>query len=102
MTLIRVALIVAAVAFAAMIVSAALRADIFESFAAVSADPWGAVSLVDLYIGFLAFGVIVWFVEPDMRARLGVIIALPFLGNLVALPWLAWRLPMFARALRRR
>lgn len=97
MTLIRIVLVLIALGFLAMIVNAGLQADIFESFAAVAADPWGAVSLVDLYIGFFAFAVIIWLFEPDMRIKLAAIVLMPFLGNLIVLPWLAWRLPLIAR-----
>lgn len=98
MTLIRILLAAAALGFLAMIVNAGLQADIFESFAAVAADPWGAVSLVDLYIGFFAFAVVIWVFEPDTRIKIAAIVLMPFLGNLIALPWLAWRLPRMVRA----
>jgi hypothetical protein len=63
----------------------------WEGVAKVTANPWGVVTLVDLYLGFLIFGIVLWRFEPN-RVIAGVAIALmPVLGNLVPLAWLVWR-----------
>jgi hypothetical protein len=45
---------------AALIVWASMNANFGESFSAITADPWGIVSLVDLYLGFLIFAAFVF------------------------------------------
>ena len=85
-------LAVAAVLLAA-ILRAAASADIFESFAAVVADPWGLVGIVDLYAALALLAVLVWVLEPRRPVALAVILASPVLGSLAPALWLAWRLP---------
>lgn len=98
MTPIRIALVAGTILLAALIVRAALSADFFEAFARIGADPWGLVSLVDLYLGFIMFAVVIGLIErPVVTAVL--VVALLILGNVVGAIWLAVRLPELGRRL---
>lgn len=99
MTVPRVALAAAALVLAALIVRAMAQASFGASFAAIAADPWGLVTLVDLYLGFLFAAAVVALVERPLAAA-GWIVALLVLGNVVSAVWLALRLPRIAAALR--
>jgi hypothetical protein len=87
----RIALISTALVLAGAIILAGLNANLWTSFGRIIADPWGVVTLVDLYAGFLVAGVVIWCVEPRKGLAVVLILLTPFLGNLVTLPWLALR-----------
>lgn len=53
---------------------------------------WGRISLVDLYSGFFISLIFVWLFEPKLWLKLLVTLALPLLGNPVAIIWLAFRI----------
>jgi hypothetical protein len=76
---------------AGSIVWAFTQADFWTSVAQIMANPWGVVTVIDLYLGFFIFAIVLWRFEPDRRIALVAIISLPFLGNVVTLAWLAWR-----------
>ena len=60
------------------------------SFAEMIRDPWGVVTLIDLYAGFIAFAlVLAYFEKPWVAVLLFVLMC--GLGNLVSLGWLALR-----------
>jgi hypothetical protein len=61
-----------------------------ESFGAMIRDPWGVVTLIDLYAGFIAFVLVIAFYEkPWVAAVLFGLLCV--LGNIVSLGWLAFR-----------
>lgn len=64
------------------------------------ADPWGRVTLFDLYLGFFFLAVIIaLFERKSWRAALWII-PLPVLGNIWAAVWLVFALPELARRLK--
>jgi hypothetical protein len=67
------------------------RAPFWPAVSEIVANPWGVVTLVDLYLGFLIFGIVIARFEPNRGLAVGMIAAMPFLGNVVPLAWLAWR-----------
>lgn len=75
----------------AAIARAATQADIFVSFAMISADPWGLVAIVDLYLGFLLMAVVIQVFEGHAIRALLWIIPLVLFGNIVAALWLIVR-----------
>lgn len=87
----RFVFIALAVALTAFIVWAALNASFGESFAMIAAMPWGLVSLLDLYIGFACFAVVIGYVERNVPLTITIVALLFVLGNVVAAGWLAWR-----------
>jgi hypothetical protein len=88
---------IAFVVLAAAIVWAAGQADIIESFARITDDPWGVVTLVDLYAGFAVVAVLIGLIEPRRWVTLLVVILIPFLGSLVPAAWLVARFPLVTR-----
>lgn len=61
-----------------------------ESFSAMIRDPWGVVTLIDLYSGFIAFALVMAFFEKPWVAIV-LFALLCVLGNVVSLGWLAFR-----------
>ena len=86
-------------AFALMIIWAVLTADFFASFDAITADPWGVVTLADLNLGLVLTSIVIAGFERDWRA-VAWIAPLPFLGNVWAVAWFVVRLPALMRRLR--
>jgi hypothetical protein len=68
-------------------------APFWPSLAHVTANPWGIVTLVDLYVGFILFGLLIAAVEKRVLVPLGLTLLACLLGNLVFAAWLVWRLP---------
>lgn len=66
-------------------------APFWPSVAEITRNPWGIVTLVDLYLGFFIFAIVIARYEPNRPVAVGLIAAMPFLGNVVPLAWLAWR-----------
>jgi hypothetical protein len=93
-SLLRALLAVAALALTAAIFWALGRASMFESFGKIIADPWGVVTLIDLYAGFLAISVVIAVAEPKRSIAAIAIILTPFLGSVMPLIWLIARLPL--------
>jgi hypothetical protein len=91
MTPLRIALLAAAAILAAAIFWASQAAPFFAGFSTVLANPWGVVTLIDLYAGFLFAAVLVWLAEPDKRLAATLILITLVLGNVVPLVWLAAR-----------
>jgi hypothetical protein len=61
-----------------------------DSFAEMIRDPWGIVTLIDLYAGFIAFAlVLAYFEKPWVAVLLFVLMC--GLGNLISLGWLVIR-----------
>ena len=66
-------------------------APFWPSVAAITANPWGVVTLVDLYLGFFIFAVVIARFEPSRAVAVSLIALMPILGNVVPLGWLIWR-----------
>jgi hypothetical protein len=87
-------------ALAASIVWAFGRMPFWEGVSAVTANPWGIVTLVDLYVGFVMLGLLAglverwpWWIWPMMLASF-------ILGNVVYAAWALVRLRSLAERLR--
>lgn len=98
MTVLRILLIVLAVGFAAMIGWAINTGDFATEGNWLISNPWGIISLVDLYIGFLLSAVVIAAFEKPLHAALWIA-PIPFLGNVWTLIWFAYRLPSLWRRL---
>jgi hypothetical protein len=99
MMVMRSALLVLAIIFAALIIWAMQTGDFWAEGSWLTSNPWGIVSLTDLYLGFLVAATFMYFLEGP-GARWFWIIPLPFLGNVWTLLWLAYRLPSLYARLR--
>ncbi len=89
----RVVFSILGLGLAALILWASMTADLFESFAAIAADPWGIVALADLYIGFFIFAAFVFLVDGPRPLSFVWVIALMALGNVLSVIWLVLRFP---------
>lgn len=70
-----------------------------SEFSQISALPWGKVSLIDLYLGFVIFAVIFFYMEK-LPIALVLTLLMMTLGNWVPAFWLAYRLPKLVRLFR--
>ncbi len=89
-----------AVGLVVLIIWAGMNANFWESFGRIVADPWGIVSLVDLYLGFIVASVVIVIFERNKGVAALWVVPVYFLGNIVTAIWLAWRLPDLVRRLR--
>lgn len=89
-----------AIAFASAAILALLVGSFFwagrqqglgEGFAAVMEQPWGVVTVLDLYTGLLFVAAWIHALERDWRKTLGWSVALATLGNVATLAYLIWR-----------
>ena len=83
-----------AIALAFAIVWAGMTAGqtLSEAVGWLVSEPWGVVSLIDLYLGFVLIATLIWVFEPNKLIALAFILPLPILGNVWSAVWLAWRL----------
>ena len=80
-------------ALGALIVLAFQTGDFLAAGGWMMSDPWGQVTLADLYLGFLITAVLIAFLEPKRWLAAVWILPLPVLGNVWAAIWLVvrWR-----------
>jgi len=99
MTLVRILSALGGLALLALIVWAVLTAgqSLTEAIAWLVSEPWGVVSLFDLYLGFFLIAVLIWVLEPNKAIALAFILPLPVLGNVWAAVWVAWRIASVVR-----
>jgi hypothetical protein len=76
---------------AGSIVWAFTQAPFWESVALIIANPWGVVTLIDLYLGFFIVAIVIARFEPNRALAVAIIALTPILGNVVPLAWLVWR-----------
>ncbi len=88
----RLPFLVAALALGATILWAAATTPLWASFREIAANPWGVVTLIDLYCAFLVSSVLIWRFERSRPLAIILIALTPVLGSLVPLLWLAFRL----------
>lgn len=86
------------IAFAALIIWAVQTGDFAGEGAWLISNPWGIVSLADLYLGFIISATVIALTEGP-RAALLWIAPLPFLGNVWTIVWLILRLPLLRQKL---
>ncbi|MEN0002458.1 MAG: hypothetical protein AAF940_16405 [Pseudomonadota bacterium] len=98
MAILRFILAILGIAFAALIVWAVMVGDFWAEGGWLTSNPWGIVSLADLYLGFLLAAVIIAFAERTWAA-LFWIAPIPFLGNVWVVIWFVLRLPMLRQRL---
>jgi hypothetical protein len=76
-----------------------LHGSFMEQFAVVTTLPWGVVSLVDLYLGFLFFAVLVFLTERSWIVAALWAAPIFLLGNVWSALWFVIRLPHLAKQL---
>lgn len=65
----------------------------------LTSNPWGIVSLADLYLGLIISAAIIGLVEKPLNALLWIL-PLPVLGNVWTIVWLVYRLPTLRQMLQ--
>ncbi len=100
MTFVRILIGALGLAFAATIVWAVRMGDFWAAGSWLTTDPWGIVTLADLYLGFLLSAVVIAAFEPPLRAALWIV-PLPFLGNVWTAVWFVQALPRIFAVARR-
>lgn len=99
MTILRTILAVLGLAFGATIVWAIAAGNFGQAGSFLTTDPWGIVTLADLYFGFVLFALIIFFFERSWWAAFWIV-PIPFLGNVWVVIWLIYRLPQIAQRLK--
>jgi energy-converting hydrogenase Eha subunit H len=89
--MLRILCILGALVMIGAIVWAFGLAPFWPSVAEMMRNPWGVVTVIDLYLGFLVFAIVIARFETNRAIAVAMIAALPLLGNVVSLAWLAWR-----------
>lgn len=85
----------------AMILWAFGEAPFWASFSLIVNNPWGLVTLVDLYLGFAVISALLIAVEGFSVRAILWIVALLCLGNVVSAFWIAFRGYRFLELMRR-
>ena len=100
MTLVRILSALGGLVLLAAIVWASMTADqsLGEAVAWLTSEPWGVVSLVDLYLSFFFVAVLIWCLETNKAIALAFILPLPFLGHVWSAVWMVWRLAAMLRS----
>jgi hypothetical protein len=76
------------IAFSLLIVWAASLQPLGESITYIVANPWGVVTLADLYLGFVLFVLFVFKTSTNHVKAIAWSIALLVLGNVIAVIYL--------------
>lgn len=102
MKLLQVALAAAILALSALIVFAIADGSFSQAGRWLTSEPWGLVTLADLYFGFVLSALVIWFFESRRLVALIWILPIPFLGNIWAALWFLVRLPHLRQRLAAR
>ncbi len=81
-----------------LIIFAVRSGDFWAAGHWLTSDPWGIVTIVDLYFGLTVSAAVIGLFERNWKALLWII-PLPFLGNVWTIVWFVLRLPELARRL---
>jgi hypothetical protein len=93
MNFLRGTLALLGVVLAILIAWAVRIGDFGEAGRWLTSDPWGIVTLADLYFGFLLSAVIIGFLERSWKAVLWIA-PIPVLGNVWTVLWVIFRFPV--------
>jgi hypothetical protein len=99
MSAIRIVISLAGLVLAALIVWAMMVGNFGAAGTWLTSDPWGIVTLVDLYTGLAITALVIASFERNWTAALWII-PLPFLGNVWTVIWVVLRLPELVRRLK--
>lgn len=102
MKVLQAAIAMAALGFAALIFIAIADGSFTEAGSWLLSEPWGLVTLADLYLGFLLSAVVIWYFERRPLKALIWILPIPLLGNVWTALWFIIRLPHLRERMTRR
>jgi hypothetical protein len=86
----------------AVVASTPPHPDFMAAFPQILSFPWGQVTLLDLYVTFTLFAIVIGLFERNWVHAAAWIVPLFFLGGFLIAIWLAVRWPELARRLRQR
>ena len=101
MTPYRIAFSLLGAGLAALIVWAMRTGEFSAAGAWLTSDPWGIVTLADLYLGFALAAAAIALFERSLAARLFWITPIFVLGNVWTVAWFVLRGPSALRRLSR-
>jgi hypothetical protein len=99
MTFARAVYLLLGICLAAAILNAVNSGDFRQAGHWLTSDPWGIVTMADLYLGLAISAAIIALFERKRSAVLWII-PLPLLGNVWTVVWFVLRLPELARRMR--
>ena len=102
MKLLQAVIAVATLGLAALIIIAVTDGSFSRAGSWLLSEPWGLVTLADLYLGFLLSAAVIWLFEPRTLGALLWILPIPILGNLWTAVWFIIRLPHLRERMARR
>ncbi len=102
MRLLQLVLAVLALGFAGLIAYAIADGSFSQAGSWLISQPWGQVTLADLYLGFVLSALVIWWFERRLVVALFWILPIPFLGNVWTAIWFILRLPLLRERLARR
>ncbi|OCW56378.1 hypothetical protein [Hoeflea olei] len=102
MKILQILIAAGALGLAALIVVAISAGSFSEAGSWLMSDPWGRVTLADLYLGFVLAAAVIWLCEPRPLVAVLWILPIPVLGNVWAAVWFILRLPHLRERIARR
>lgn len=99
MTLARPIFFLLGLVLAGLVIFAVSKGDFWQEGAWLTSNPWGIVTLADLYVGLAVSALFIGLLERRWRAIFWIV-PLPFLGNVWTIVWLVARFPEIIRRLR--
>ncbi|WP_421784905.1 hypothetical protein [Hyphobacterium sp.] len=100
MLILRILVALGGLALGGLIWIAISQGDFGAAGAWLISDPWGQVTLLDLYLGFFLIAIVIALFERRLWRAIVWIAPLPILGNIWAAVWFVFALPKLARRLR--
>ncbi len=100
--MLRIVFAVPGIALTAAIAWAWGKADFWTAIMQVGENPWGVVTFIDLYAGFILTGVIIAAIERWKPWAFAMLVLSFALGNIVFAAWGVWRGAETLRALAQR
>ena len=102
MKILRISIAIMALGLAGLIVVAVADGSFSEAGRWLTSEPWGLVTLADLYLGFVLAAIVIWLCEARPLTALVWILPIPVLGNVWTVLWFLIRLPHLRERLARR
>ncbi len=82
MKLAKILALIGVIAMTIALLNGFINGDFFEDGSVLLNNPWGVVSLVDLYVGFMLFSIWIFIREPSWMAKIIWIVLMMVFGFL--------------------
>lgn len=99
MKLVKILLVAIILGFIASIIWAMNVSSFASAFANIAQEPWGVVTLIDLYIGFVLFAGFIFWQEGSVFKTLLWTFFLFILGNVIAILYLLLKLDKLTKTI---